>query len=136
MQSIGGGGGNSGVPTTKTNTIRGAATVSLSFGLGSSGIVTSGDGGAEAGTADFTLYSDGTIQTIGAGSRGAVVQSVGGGGGVAQGGEIQLGADIKGSGEGEEVASAAADDSSDCEQYCGSVTVDVGMKGGQGGASG
>ncbi len=129
VQSIGGGGGNSGVPSSKTDTIRGAATVALTFDLGSSGIIESGESGATGGTADLTLYQDGMILTSGAGSRGAVVQSIGGGGGTVQGGEIQLGASIKGSGE-----EAVEDDENDT--YTGTVTVNVGMKSGQGGGSG
>ncbi|MAY46496.1 MAG: autotransporter, partial [Rhodobacteraceae bacterium] len=138
VQSIGGGGGNSGVPTTYTNTIRGAATVNLSFGIGSTGIETQGETGAAGGTADLTLYSDAKITTSGAGARGAVVQSIGGGGGTVQGGEIQLSADIKDSGDGEEAATADDGDDDggdDDKEYKGTVTVQVGMTGGQGGAS-
>ncbi len=133
VQSIGGGGGNSGLPTSNAKTILGQGTVGITFDLGSGGIIQNGETGAAGGTTDVTLYDDSRITTTGSGARGVVAQSIGGGGGTVQGGEIQLNANFQGGGDGEGEEAAEDDDST---SYTGTVTVGLGMSGGQGGDGG
>lgn len=121
VQSIGGGGGNSGLPSSTTNTVRGAANVSLTFDVGAANLLAS-ELGADGGSAMATLGGDGSLFTAGAGSRGIVVQSIGGGGGTVQGGEISLGGNIKGGEDG--------------TSFTGSATVNLGQSGGAGGVGG
>jgi len=73
-QSVGGGGGNGGFSTSLSITAAGVGAASVGTGVGGSG----GDGG-DGGVADATY--DGAITTIGDDSRGALIQSIGGGGG-------------------------------------------------------
>ncbi|WP_205648697.1 autotransporter outer membrane beta-barrel domain-containing protein [Acuticoccus kandeliae] len=118
-QSIGGGGGNSGVPSTTTTTILGASTININLDLGSANLLSS-EQGANGDTATVTLYGDAVLKTDGDGSRGVVAQSVGGGGGTVQGGEIGV----------------SADANSEEGSLTGSATVNLGQKGGAGGDSG
>ncbi|MGH6760895.1 MAG: hypothetical protein ACRECW_04805 [Phyllobacterium sp.] len=83
VQSIGGGGGNAGIGSANANSIGTKSTKSISITTGSDG-GTGGDGGA----ATATINADGVIQTSGVGSNGLLVQSIGGGGGVASGGSF------------------------------------------------
>tara|TARA_R110000868_G_scaffold325832_1_gene586701 strand:- start:8281 stop:21054 length:12774 start_codon:yes stop_codon:yes gene_type:complete len=73
-QSVGGGGGNGGFSTSFSITAAGVGAASVGTGVGGSG----GDGG-DGGDADANY--GGAITTISDDSRGAVIQSIGGGGG-------------------------------------------------------
>ncbi|MCF3934933.1 autotransporter outer membrane beta-barrel domain-containing protein [Acuticoccus sp. M5D2P5] len=138
VQSIGGGGGNSGVPNSTTKQIAGNGNFNVTLNVGSLNVEAS-ELGADGGSADVTLYEDAVISTAGDGARGVIAQSVGGGGGTVQGGNLTLSGEVQSSG-GEEVAE---DDSqatchgsaiSESESYCGTVSVSLGGSGGQGGA--
>lgn len=83
LQSVGGGGGSGGIGSASGNLIHTDVTLSFTTSLGGSG----GNGGA-GGTADLTLDNGSSITTKGDGARGALVQSIGGGGGVSQGGQV------------------------------------------------
>ncbi|WP_108676576.1 autotransporter outer membrane beta-barrel domain-containing protein [Acuticoccus yangtzensis] len=141
VQSIGGGGGNSGVPTSTTNNIAGAGNFGITLDLGAANL-DADEGGADGGTASVTLYEDAQITTTGDGSRGVLVQSVGGGGGTVQGGELSMNAEFKSQGEGDAAVADASDDDDDsncssltgANTYCGSLTVSLGGSGGSGGA--
>lgn len=110
-QSIGGGGGNGGVGSSNSYTAGGMVEVDLNIGLGGKG-----GGGGNGGEIDVYLGPTETIHTVGSGSRGILVQSIGGGGGTSQGGTMSLGASIEGFG--------------------GKLTLGVGQTGGSGGAGG
>jgi len=131
-QSIGGGGGNSGVPSTSTKSILNENTIGITMSLGSINLLSS-ELGAAGGKVTVDLAGDGAITTQGDGSRGIVAQSIGGGGGVVQGGEIGVSADISGGG-GDDIAAAAEDDDGS-SSFKASATVQLGMKGGAGGDS-
>jgi hypothetical protein len=73
-QSVGGGGGNGGFSTSFSITAAGVGAASVGTGVGGSG----GEGG-DGGVADANY--DGLILTVGDDARGAVIQSIGGGGG-------------------------------------------------------
>jgi uncharacterized protein YhjY with autotransporter beta-barrel domain len=126
VQSIGGGGGNSGIASSQTNSVLNPTTVGLTFDLGAANIFES-SAGAAGGTATLTLQADSVLQTTGDGARGAVVQSIGGGGGTVQGGEIQLAIDASGGGGEED------EEDDDDSSFTGNVTVGLGMKSGAGG---
>ncbi|MVW72385.1 autotransporter outer membrane beta-barrel domain-containing protein [Bordetella sp. 15P40C-2] len=81
VQSIGGGGGRSGTSSASAP----GGDLSLALSLGGKG----GKGG-EAG--DVTVNQHGTIQTLGRESTGLLVQSIGGGGGIASSSEAGEGA--------------------------------------------
>jgi hypothetical protein len=106
VQSLGGGGGTGGMSVVGTLSGAGTGAGSVSVGLGGAG----GGGGISALT---TLILSGDVNTVGDGSSGILVQSVGGGGGA--GGMTVAGA-ISGAGQG-----------------AGAVAVGVGGSGGLGG---
>ncbi len=110
-QSIGGGGGNGGVGNSNAYTQGGVANIKATLGLGGMG----GSGG-DGGEVDITHNLGHAIQTLGSGSRGVVAQSIGGGGGTSQGGTLYIGAGAEG--------------------YEGDLSVELGLKGGAGGAGG
>ncbi|MCC2595869.1 autotransporter outer membrane beta-barrel domain-containing protein [Pusillimonas sp. MFBS29] len=93
-QSVGGGGGNGGVGSSNAFSNGGMANVDLTMSLGGTG----GAGGV-GGEVDVAVNPNFTIRTRGSGSRGIVAQSVGGGGGVSQGGTIGISAGRTGGGE-------------------------------------
>ncbi|HEX2528815.1 MAG TPA: hypothetical protein VHL31_21295, partial [Geminicoccus sp.] len=109
-QSIGGGGGNAGVGSSNTYKLGGALNMDLDIGLGGTG-----GSGSTGGAVKIDLQPYAFIITQGSGSRGIVAQSIGGGGGVSQGGTVMLGGTANG--------------------YSGDVEVGVGRKG-SGGAVG
>ncbi|WP_226574005.1 autotransporter outer membrane beta-barrel domain-containing protein [Acuticoccus sediminis] len=126
-QSIGGGGGSSGLPTSSTRSYLGDYTFDATFDVGALEI-RKNSLGADGGTTSVTLYSDSILKTTGDGSRGVVAQSVGGGGGTVQGSEVQLsGAFSTGGGEEEESEETA---------FYATVTVNLGQRGGAGGDGG
>ncbi len=86
--SIGGGGGNAGFGSATTRAYGSATNLNLSVGLGGDG----GSGG-NGGVASGILNAGSTISTFGAGAHGLVLQSVGGGGGISQGGAVGLSAE-------------------------------------------
>ncbi|WP_138465696.1 autotransporter outer membrane beta-barrel domain-containing protein [Poseidonocella sp. HB161398] len=85
VQSIGGGGGNAGVGSTSSSTYFSGAKTQMQMTLGSQG----GTGGTGQ-AARATTQANGLIETAGANSRGLVVQSIGGGGGIASGSGVTL----------------------------------------------
>ncbi|WP_353149374.1 autotransporter outer membrane beta-barrel domain-containing protein [Pollutimonas bauzanensis] len=90
LQSVGGGGGSGGIGSATGNTFNTDTSFSFTTALGGSG----GSGGSGS-TANLTIDSGSSVATVGDGARGAIVQSIGGGGGVSQGG--QVGFDFSGS---------------------------------------
>ncbi|WP_086079901.1 autotransporter outer membrane beta-barrel domain-containing protein [Bordetella genomosp. 13] len=92
-QSVGGGGGNGGVGSSDAYSVGGFADVALTIGLGGAG-----GGGGQGGEVDVYLGAPNTIQTVGSGSRGMVAQSIGGGGGTAQGGTMSVSGSVEGIG--------------------------------------
>ncbi len=128
-QSVGGGGGSAGVPSTVTKDLFGATDLQIGITLGSANDLGQ-ELGANGGSATATLLADGALATSGVGSRGILAQSVGGGGGTAQGAGVTLGASgSSGSSGGEE-----ADDEDG--SFSGTVTVQVGQTGAVGGSGG
>lgn len=85
VQSLGGGGGAGGVGsgTGKTSITDASLNINLSVGG-------KGDGGGDGGAATLIVTPDSSITTRGDGARGALVQSIGGGGGASQGGQVGL----------------------------------------------
>ncbi|WP_092684153.1 autotransporter outer membrane beta-barrel domain-containing protein [Albimonas donghaensis] len=79
-QSVGGGGGNGGIASPSTKKFGEGAGVKTSIAVGGRGALIGANGGA--------LYADvaegATLRTHGEGSRGLVLQSIGGGGGTSQ----------------------------------------------------
>jgi len=108
VQSIGGGGGNAGAGSSDKRQIGGGFNLTATIGVGGSGGNGSGGGAA---TFNQDIYS--TITTSGAGARGALVQSIGGGGGASQGASVGL----------------SASDSSEQSDVTATVTVSVGRSG-------
>ncbi len=88
VQSIGGGGGAGGVGKGSTSTEKGATTGTLTMTMGGKGGAGGSGGYVQAG-----ISSTGSIAASGAGSRGIVAQSIGGGGGVGGGADGADGAD-------------------------------------------
>jgi hypothetical protein len=86
-QSIGGGGGNGGIGSSSTLAFGSTRNLNASVGLG--GKAGAGGNGGEVGV---TISPQAVIQTYGASALGVVAQSIGGGGGLGQGGTINLGA--------------------------------------------
>jgi len=114
-QSIGGGGGAGGIGSASGSNRNTDASVSATISLGGTG-----SGGGTAGTVVFnSTYTDSVI-TAGDGARGVLLQSIGGGGGASQGGQIGL-----------SLSSESEDSSTDV-----SGTVNVGRGGSSGGAGG
>ena len=85
-QSIGGGGGNAGFGSSTTLAFGSTRDLNLSVALGGK----AGGGGAGGGVS-VTIEPQAVVQTYGASAIGIVAQSIGGGGGTAQGGTINLG---------------------------------------------
>jgi len=121
-QSIGGGGGNGGVGSSNAFSNGGMTNVDLTMSLGGTG----GSGG-EGGEVDVALNPNFAIRTLGSGSRGIVAQSIGGGGGVSQGGTIGLSAGRSGDGAGEDDGDTGAD---------GTLNLSLGATGGSGAVGG
>ncbi|SEJ51604.1 autotransporter outer membrane beta-barrel domain-containing protein [Achromobacter sp. NFACC18-2] len=116
-QSIGGGGGNGGVGSSNAFSNGGMTNVDLTMSLGGSG-----GGGGQGGAVDVTVNPNFVIRTLGSGSRGVVAQSIGGGGGVSQGGTIGLSAGRSGDED-------AGDDPGDADAK---VQINLGATGGSG----
>jgi len=89
-QSIGGGGGNGGVGSSNAYTYGGPANIDMTLTLGGTG-GSAGDGGS----VELTVNPNYVIRTLGSGSRGVAIQSIGGGGGVSQGGGIAVSGSAK-----------------------------------------
>jgi len=85
VQSIGGGGGNAGTGNAKVQSYATSQNLDLTMSVGATG----GSGGA-GGTAKALIDNTGKIVTYGDGSKGLVVQSIGGGGGTGTGSSIDL----------------------------------------------
>lgn len=117
-QSIGGGGGNAGVGSSKT----GGAGQAIDAKIGVGG--TGGNGG-DGGVMTVNLDPGSVLQTYGSGSRGMVLQSIGGGGGASQGGTIQLSG-----------AASGGDGDDDSGGYQATVGVSLGATGGGAGDGG
>ncbi|NMK46991.1 autotransporter outer membrane beta-barrel domain-containing protein [Achromobacter sp. Bel] len=115
VQSVGGGGGAGGVGSATGRSINTDANVSLTLALGGSG-----NSGGNGGTASLTIDPTSSVTTHGDGARAALVQSIGGGGGASQGGQVGL-----------EVSATEEDSTTDVR---GSVS--VGRGGGGGGNGG
>jgi hypothetical protein len=78
--TIGGGGGNAASASSASDNIEAGVNLSVSVGIGGKG----GSGG-DGGTVQFGLVEGASLTTYGQGARGALLQSVGGGGGSSQG---------------------------------------------------
>jgi hypothetical protein len=112
-QSIGGGGGAGGIGSATGSSRNTDANVSATISLGGTG-----SGGGTGGAVNFaSTYTDSVI-TAGDGARGVLLQSIGGGGGASQGGQIGLA-----------LSSESEDGSTDVKS-----TVNVGRGGSSGGA--
>lgn len=85
VQSIGGGGGNSGTGNALVKNWAVNTSLTHAKTVGATG----GSGGA-GGTASATLSATGAINTTGQGAEALVVQSIGGGGGVGSGGSLNF----------------------------------------------
>ncbi|WP_157792888.1 autotransporter outer membrane beta-barrel domain-containing protein [Bordetella genomosp. 8] len=115
VQSIGGGGGAGGIGSATGNNRNTDANVQATLSLGGTG-----GGGGTGGAVNYaSTYTD-TVITAGDGARGVLLQSIGGGGGAAQGGQIGL-----------SLAAESEDGSTDVRG-----TVNVGRGGSSGGAGG
>ncbi|KRC73034.1 hypothetical protein ASE30_09405 [Achromobacter sp. Root83] len=115
VQSVGGGGGAGGVGSATGRSINTDANVSITIALGGSG-----NSGGNGGTASLTIDPGSSVTTRGDGARAALLQSIGGGGGASQGGQVGL-----------EVSATEEDSTTD---FRGSVS--VGRGGGGGGNGG
>ncbi|WP_144637353.1 autotransporter outer membrane beta-barrel domain-containing protein [Bordetella genomosp. 13] len=85
VQSIGGGGGAGGLGSASADSRQTDASVSFTLALGKSG-----GGGGAGNTVEFDSTMSDRIATAGDGARGVLLQSIGGGGGTAQGGQAGL----------------------------------------------
>ncbi|QPM90508.1 autotransporter outer membrane beta-barrel domain-containing protein [Pseudooceanicola algae] len=83
IQSIGGGGGNAGLGSTASSNYFSGPKQQIKITLGSVG-----GAGGNGDEATATIAENGMVQTSGSNSRGLVVQSIGGGGGIASGGGV------------------------------------------------
>lgn len=115
-QSIGGGGGNAGVGAGKNGGVGKAIGATINVGG------TGGNGG-HGGNVSATLDEGSTLQTNGSGSRGLLLQSIGGGGGASQGGTVSLSVPGSGGGDGDD----------DDDIPAAKVSVSLGATGGSGG---
>ncbi|MFD4837131.1 autotransporter outer membrane beta-barrel domain-containing protein [Achromobacter sp. NPDC058515] len=115
VQSVGGGGGAGGVGSATGRSINTDANVSITLALGGSG-----NSGGNGGAASLTIDPGSSVTTHGDGARAALLQSIGGGGGASQGGQVGL-----------EVSATEEDSTTDVR---GSVS--VGRGGGGGGNGG
>jgi hypothetical protein len=120
-QSLGGGGGNAGYGSSTTQGFGSTRVVKASIGLGGQ----SSDGG-NGGNISITTDATTLIQTFGASAVGILAQSIGGGGGSAQGGTINLGGTYTISSSGVPFTVTPSAD----------IGVNVGGKGGAGGNGG
>ncbi|NYT78349.1 autotransporter outer membrane beta-barrel domain-containing protein [Alcaligenaceae bacterium] len=127
-QSIGGGGGNAGVGSSKSGGISQGVNFKADVGVGGK------DGaGGSGGVITATLQDGSVIKTYGSGSRGLLLQSLGGGGGAAQGTTVDLGGSLSTSG-----GSDAVEDEPDSGgvKLTAAVSVSVGGNGAVGGDGG
>lgn len=115
VQSVGGGGGAGGVGSATGRSANTDANISLSMALGGSG-----NSGGNGGIASLTIDPGSSVTTRGDGARAVLVQSIGGGGGASQGGQVGL-----------EVQSSEEDSTTDLRG-----SVEVGRGGGGGGDGG
>ena len=120
-QSIGGGGGNAGIGSSGSGGIASGKSYTVNVGVGGKG-----GAGGEGGPLQATLDPGARIATFGSGSRGVLLQSIGGGGGASQGATVDLGLPFS-SGGGDTAASATT-------SFSASVNVSVGEKGAGGGS--
>jgi hypothetical protein len=118
LHSIGGGGGNGGVGSSTTLAFGSTRDINRSVGMGG----TAGAGG-NGGSVTISLSAQTVLQTYGASAMGVVAQSIGGGGGLGQGGTINLGSSYA-VGSGPTVTPTAT------------MTVNLGATGGAGGSGG
>ncbi|OZI55230.1 autotransporter outer membrane beta-barrel domain-containing protein [Bordetella genomosp. 5] len=124
-QSVGGGGGNAGVGSSGSGGRANGNKINVSVGVGGKGYAGGSGGAAQAGLAQNTA-----LATYGAGSRGVLLQSVGGGGGASQGTTVDVGGSYSGGG---------GDDDADADAtpgFAAEVSVSVGGNGGTGGSGG
>ncbi|WP_144630182.1 autotransporter outer membrane beta-barrel domain-containing protein [Bordetella genomosp. 13] len=115
-QSVGGGGGDGGSADVYAFAVGKNLNLTAKVGVGGKG----GKGG-DGGTVLANAYRDASISTTGSGARGIVAQSIGGGGGTAQGTSAYLG---------------IGGQISETELPSASLEVAVGMTGGSGGKGG
>jgi len=116
VQSVGGGGGDGGTADTYAFSLDTTLNLNAAVQVGGQG----GSGG-HGGASQATAYYDAAIVTDGAGSKGILAQSIGGGGGTGQGTSASLG---------------ASGSVGDVKLPSASVSVGVGMTGGTGGTGG
>ncbi|MGH6763714.1 MAG: hypothetical protein ACRECW_19245 [Phyllobacterium sp.] len=87
--TIGGGGGNAGSASSSSENFEAGINIGVNVGLGGKG----GSGGG-GGAVQFDLAGGTSLTTYGQGARGALLQSVGGGGGSSQGLTLGLSLDV------------------------------------------
>ncbi len=119
-QAIGGGGGNGGVGSSGTGGIAKDKSYTVNVGVGGKG-----KAGGNGGQVEASLAQGTSIKTSGSGSRGILLQSIGGGGGASQGTTVSLGAPFSSGGDGDSDATTS---------FSASVSVSVGEQGGAGGS--
>lgn len=130
VQSIGGGGGNAAVGSASSTNRRAGGNLGVSLGLGGKG-----SGGGDGGIVALKTSQDALIQTSGAGARGALLQSIGGGGGNSQGGNFKLDASYTpSSGETEGQAPSQGEQQPSSGPIRVSSNIQVGRTGGNGGS--
>lgn len=120
-QSIGGGGGNAGVGSSGAGGLAKDKSYTVNVGVGGKG-----SAGGAGGQLEATLAQASQIVTFGSGSRGVLLQSIGGGGGASQGVTVDLGGPISSGGGGDAAETTTS--------FTASVNVTVGEKGGSGGS--
>ncbi|WP_454694094.1 hypothetical protein [Achromobacter aegrifaciens] len=120
-QAIGGGGGNGGVGSSGTGGIAKDKSYTVNVGVGGKG-----KAGGDGGQLEAFLAQGASITTAGSGSRGVLLQSIGGGGGASQGTTVSVGAPFSSGGGGSEATTS----------FSASVSVSVGEQGGAGGNGG
>ncbi|WP_438858658.1 hypothetical protein [Achromobacter spanius] len=121
-QAIGGGGGNAGVGSSGTGGLAKGKSYTVNVGVGGKG-----SAGGAGGPLQASLAQGAVLATFGSGSRGVLLQSVGGGGGASQGTTVDLGAPF---------SSGGGDDAAATTSFSASVSVSVGEDGGAGGNGG
>ena len=129
-QSVGGGGGNAGFGSSNTLSFGNTNTFTTSASLGGTG----GQGGS-GGTINIDSVSS-SITTYGDGAHGFVLQSVGGGGGISQGGTLNVGVSFSmeiGDSGGESEGENGEDPDTQTISPSGSLTFELGETGGSGG---
>lgn len=131
-QSIGGGGGNAGVGSSSSGGISQGKSITANVGVGGKG----GSGGS-GGAVQTTLAADSQLMTYGSGSRGVVLQSIGGGGGTSQGVTVDLGVPVSwGGGSGGDSGGSSGGDSGGATKLKATVNVSVGRQGANAGSGG